>query len=168
MGSQKVGELVGMNVKAARERRGMTQGQLGLALEAFLGKTWTRQAVSIAESGDRAFAAEDLLALAGATGTTVEDLLLPTDPSALRDGVVALPAVDLSYEGLLDIVIGLTEDENVEAQAEAGSSLLREKVTRLREAHELLAQAVELSDKRLKLIEEMATQGWYLAKRRQS
>lgn len=59
-----VQELIGSNLRRAREERGMTQAQLGEELGPLLGKPLARQAVYSAETGGRAFTATDLAALA--------------------------------------------------------------------------------------------------------
>jgi transcriptional regulator with XRE-family HTH domain len=165
MGSRTVGELVGRNVRGARERRGMTQEELGAALKPFLNRTWSRQAVSIMEAGDRAFVVEDLVALAGALETPVEELLLPRGDTDADEVVVSLPGMDLTYEELLDIVLGLSEIENTTAVMATGTSVLRERVEGLREIHEITTKATKLLDQRLKRLERMADRDWYLARR---
>jgi transcriptional regulator with XRE-family HTH domain len=82
-----VEELVGQNVRERRKRRGMTQEGLGAELEQYLGRAWSRQAVSQAESGQRAFPASELLALTLALECTVNHLLNPPG----LDGSVTLP-----------------------------------------------------------------------------
>jgi transcriptional regulator with XRE-family HTH domain len=60
----KLEELVGERVREARELRGWTQQHLGEQLEPYLGRVWTRQAVSNAEKGGREFTAAELVAFA--------------------------------------------------------------------------------------------------------
>jgi transcriptional regulator with XRE-family HTH domain len=158
-----VGQLVGANVRAARIRRQMTQEELGAALEAFLGRSWSRQAVSIAENGDRAFVAEDLLALAGALETPVEDLLLPSRPTSMWETVVSLPATDLAFSDLLNMVYGWGA-KGSETMVSAGRILLREQTEGLREAHKIATHAAALLEERLRLFDEMVAGNWYLAK----
>jgi len=55
----------------------MTQEEFGRDLGPFLGKPWSRQTVSMAEQGTRAWVAADLLAAALVLHTTVGDLLRP-------------------------------------------------------------------------------------------
>jgi 8-oxo-dGTP pyrophosphatase MutT (NUDIX family) len=55
----------------------MTQEEFGRDLGPLLGKPWSRQTVSMAEQGIRAWAAADLLAVALVLHTTVGDLLRP-------------------------------------------------------------------------------------------
>ncbi|HET9566463.1 MAG TPA: helix-turn-helix transcriptional regulator [Mycobacterium sp.] len=65
-----------------REVQDMTQEQLGLKLEPLLGREWSRQAVSSAEQGNRAFTATELVAVARVLGTSVTWLMTP--PIAAR------------------------------------------------------------------------------------
>lgn len=85
-------EVIGANVSRIRDHRKMSQSQLGEALAGHLGKPWSRQAVSAAEKGRRAFTAADLLGLAQALDVSVPTLFLPSDWRAssaieLADGI---------------------------------------------------------------------------------
>ena len=75
-------EVIGANLARLRDSRGMSQAQLGAALSGYLDKPWSRQAVSAAEKGRRAFTAAELLSLALSLRVSLADLLLP-----LGDGV---------------------------------------------------------------------------------
>lgn len=77
MSPVKIDELVGQNVRRAREDRRWTQTQLGENLEPYLGRAWTRQAVSVAEKGGRPFSVGELLALAQIFALPIEWFLLP-------------------------------------------------------------------------------------------
>lgn len=89
-------EHIGANVKAFRGKT--SPSELGAALELWLGKPWTRQAVWEAENGKRAFTAAELLALAAVLNVTLpqlfesaDDLDLPsggTMPATLIDALV--------------------------------------------------------------------------------
>lgn len=71
----KIEKIVGQNVAALRARKDWSQPELGKHLGALLeSKPWSRQAVSNAENGLRAFTAADLVALA---------CVLETSPAAL-------------------------------------------------------------------------------------
>lgn len=61
----------------AKGRGKQTQAQVGEALGQYLGKPWSRQSVSAAEKGDRAFTAAELIAFSLVLGCTVETLLEP-------------------------------------------------------------------------------------------
>ncbi|WP_046503090.1 helix-turn-helix transcriptional regulator [Streptomyces odonnellii] len=72
----KVEEVIGRNLLRIREERGLSQAELGQAVEPHLGRPWSRQAVSAAEKGRRSFTAADLLALARILNTSVPALFL--------------------------------------------------------------------------------------------
>jgi hypothetical protein len=71
-------ELVGRNIAAARTEKGgsewLSQEALGQRLEWYLGKRWTKQAVSDAENGRRRFDPTELIAFAYALEISVTDL----------------------------------------------------------------------------------------------
>lgn len=74
-------ELVGYKIQTLRrtpERR-MTQEAFGELLGQYLGKQWSKQSVSEAEKGLRAFRLQELLAIADVLGTTVTHLMTPLD-----------------------------------------------------------------------------------------
>ena len=73
-----VQEIVGRRMKEFRESRRLTQDQLGEAIGELLGKKWSRQAVSAAEHGDRAFTAVELVAIARALNAYVGHLFSPS------------------------------------------------------------------------------------------
>jgi transcriptional regulator with XRE-family HTH domain len=73
-------ELVGRNLRRAREHRGLTQEAVGQSLKRPLGKPWPKQAVSAAEKGRRALTVEELLALSDVLGESVISLLSPSSP----------------------------------------------------------------------------------------
>lgn len=73
----RVEELVGQRIRARREELELTQEQLGERLGEILGRKWSRQAVSAAEKGDRAFTAAELVAIAFTLGRSLGDLFAP-------------------------------------------------------------------------------------------
>ena len=79
-------QIIGRNVKARRLALGISARELGERLAPLIGREWPRQAVYLAEHGDRAFTADTLTALAVALETTVTDLMDP------RGDVVTLPS----------------------------------------------------------------------------
>jgi transcriptional regulator with XRE-family HTH domain len=98
----KIQELIGRNVRQAREEAGLSQRELGERVGWVLEKPWLPQAVSKAEKGDREgrfrdWAAEDLIAVAYALKRPVawflrvpdgvnpwETLELPGNPTGLH------------------------------------------------------------------------------------
>lgn len=73
----RIEEIVGRNVREAREAAGLTQEELGKQIENLLGREWPRQTVSIAEKGGRSFTASELLALSLVTRVSVAGLFTP-------------------------------------------------------------------------------------------
>lgn len=109
----RVEEVVGWQIHERREGLGLTQEQLGRHLAMYLGRPWSRQAVSAAEKGDRSFGAAELVALATVLHTTVSDLLRPPlqESSVELGGAAAVPK-DL----LFDVIASrLPEDLNFDA-----------------------------------------------------
>jgi transcriptional regulator with XRE-family HTH domain len=72
-------ELIGRNIRTEREKKRWTQEELGAELEGPLGRPWSRQAVSQAESGQRSFPVTDVLAISLALGCPVSSLLLTNE-----------------------------------------------------------------------------------------
>ncbi|MEC3992251.1 helix-turn-helix domain-containing protein [Actinacidiphila sp. DG2A-62] len=129
----KIEELIGANVVRRREALEMSQAQLGEALGQHLGNAWSRQAVSSAEKGRRAFSAADLLALARALDTSIPSLFLPR--SWNQQGVVTLAeGVDVPTDEYRDRILHDSDNDasfkfitqaNVEELAEAVVTLNR-------------------------------------------
>jgi len=81
----KIEVAIGANLARLREGQGLSQAQLGTSLGAYLDKPWSRQAVSGAEKGRRAFTAAELIAMALALDVSIDFLLMPVDPQGLAD-----------------------------------------------------------------------------------
>jgi 8-oxo-dGTP diphosphatase len=109
----RVEEVVGGQVRERREALGLTQEQLGQLLEPYLGRPWSRQAVSAAEKGDRSFGAAELVALAAALQATVGDLLRPP----VQEAAVDLGGPEMVSRDMLLAVITarLRENPNFDA-----------------------------------------------------
>src|SRR5438046_2008543 len=75
-------EVVGQNLKAAREGKGLSQRELGKLVEPYLGE-WVPQQVSAAEHGRRGFSAAELMAFASVLGVRPAQLLTPRDPDTV-------------------------------------------------------------------------------------
>lgn len=73
----RIEEIAGQRIRERREELGRTQEGLGKAIGERLGREWPRQAVSAAERGKRSFTAAELVAIAHALGTNVQQLLTP-------------------------------------------------------------------------------------------
>jgi transcriptional regulator with XRE-family HTH domain len=131
----RVEEFVGVRVRDRREELGMTQEELGQLLghPNLLGRPWTKQAVSAAEQGKRAFTAAELFALSVALQTRIPRLLMP--PVTAREiempggGIVELRTVapdigvvDKSLGDLYDRLAPMLRDIKVARDA-AGDAL---------------------------------------------
>jgi hypothetical protein len=98
-------ELVGRNIAAARTESGggrewLSQEALGQRLAFYLGKPWTKQAVSDAENGRRRFDPTELIAFAYALEhTSVVDLLAagPEDSIHLPGEAPDIPGDSLRW-----------------------------------------------------------------------
>jgi 8-oxo-dGTP pyrophosphatase MutT (NUDIX family)/transcriptional regulator with XRE-family HTH domain len=104
----KVEEVVGWQVRERREALGLTQEQLGKQLEPFLGRAWSRQAVSAAEKGERSFGAAELVTLASVLRMTVGDLLRPP----VQETVVDLGGPDMVPKEMLLAAVAARMSEN--------------------------------------------------------
>lgn len=111
----RVPEIVGRNVRRAREERGLTQAELGAALEPLLGRAWSTQAVSAAEKGRRDFAAEDVMALSIVLDSLPEHFFRIPEGESLE-----LPARTISG-GFIEALktMAVAREESVERLAEA-------------------------------------------------
>ena len=96
MAPMKPREIVAYRIKQERERLGMTQADVAGAVSRLLGgdEKWYPQTVSDAERGKRAFAVDDLFALALTLNVPVQELVT-TPPGETRDvGPYQLPGGD--------------------------------------------------------------------------
>lgn len=92
--------MVGRRIQERRKSLPMTQDELGRRLGPLLGKTWSRQAVSLAESGQRAFTAAELVALATVLETPPTRLITP--PAGLQE--IEMPSGGtVPTRGLVDL-----------------------------------------------------------------
>jgi transcriptional regulator with XRE-family HTH domain len=73
----KIEEVIGGNIRRLRESADVTQEELGRRIGALTGKEWSRQAMSVAEKGGRAFPAAELLVLAHVLDANFWQLLAP-------------------------------------------------------------------------------------------
>ncbi len=91
----RIEEIIGAHVAELRAARNMTQTELGQRVAHYIGQQWSRQAVSAAEHGGRAFVAAELLALAAILDTTIGAFFIPTDstdvPEIETPGGKAIP-----------------------------------------------------------------------------
>ena len=71
-------QVIGENVKAAREARGMTAEAFAERVGEILGSTWPRQTVYLLEAGGRRLAAEEVVAIAIVLDVSIADLFTPS------------------------------------------------------------------------------------------
>ena len=79
----RVEEFVGQHIRARLTELHMTHEDFGQRLEPYLGKPWSRSAVSVALSGGRAWTAAELVASALVIGTSPGQLLTPPMDAAM-------------------------------------------------------------------------------------
>lgn len=79
LATRRLEEIIGARMLARRTELHLTQEQVGERVGRRLGREWTRQAVSAAEKGRRAFTAVELIAIANVLGETIVGLLTPPD-----------------------------------------------------------------------------------------
>lgn len=71
-------QRVGQHLKRLRKQAGISQAEAGRLIAEQRGvPTWSRQAINAAERGDRAWTADDMVALAAAFGVTPGSLFEP-------------------------------------------------------------------------------------------
>lgn len=75
-------EIVGANLRRAREAAELSQREFGERLGSLLGTAWPRQAVSAAEKGERRFEAAELMAFSAVLARTPAWFLTPREPWA--------------------------------------------------------------------------------------
>jgi transcriptional regulator with XRE-family HTH domain len=104
-----VAEIVADNVRAFRQLRGIDQAALARRMEG-LGIGWRQVTVSEVERDQRNVTVSELLGLAFALGTTIEQLLDPRGPERIRGPWLSfseLPEVRLNAgDGILDGIPG--------------------------------------------------------------
>jgi transcriptional regulator with XRE-family HTH domain len=132
----KLEEMIGARIRQARELRGWSQQQLGDELEPYLGRVWTRQAVSSAEKGGRDFTAAELIAFASVFRADVATLFLPDAPE------VELPGCTLTAAELLERASGA----HLAGNARRASQRLEELHRLAREGLSAAQSALESAD----------------------
>lgn len=138
----KIEEVIGRNVLRIRERRSLSQADLGAAVGQHLGKPWSRQAVSAAEKGRRSFTAADLMALARVLNVSMPEFFLLVDwrdsqSVELSDGVV------IGAEEYAQRILHDSDARGfVQLMAQADVQELGEAVIRLRDAQGRLNRAL--------------------------
>lgn len=98
-----VREIVGLNIAKLRTAAGLSQNDLGIKLERWLESSWSRQAVSQAEQGKRAFGVDDLVALSIGLDASIHQLLTP---SRELTAVELASGTELSALAYKEVVLG--------------------------------------------------------------
>lgn len=129
----KIEKIVGQNMTALRAKLGWSQPELGEKLGELLGKSWTRQAVSNAENGKRAFTAADLVAIA---------YVFETSPAAL---LTLGPSSRVTSVELGDVSIPREHLENPTWTHESTSAALGDVLSVVREVESGLDQLQEIA-----------------------
>jgi len=123
----RIEQVIGGAIREWREFTGLTQSQLGQALATHTGIAWSRQAVSAAEAGNRAFSAADLLALALTLKVEFGQLLCPA--SLGENQILELPSGDhVPARILVDLYYG-EHGEGLRGSAPVLRSLLSTRST---------------------------------------
>jgi transcriptional regulator with XRE-family HTH domain len=120
-------EFIGQRIRDRREELAMTQEDLGLRVGNLLGRAWSRQTVSAAEKGRRAFTAAELLAIAHVLETRAPRLLTP--PLELAEielpGGAKLSTRTIADFGVTDKLLGDLHDDYVRAVTLANENNIR-------------------------------------------
>lgn len=98
----RIAEVIGERVRIRREELGLTQAALGQRVGDYLSQEWSRQAVSAAEKGKRAFAAAELVVFARVLGVTISYLMRPPLGTEL---VEVAPGATTTAQELHNVVI---------------------------------------------------------------
>lgn len=110
----RIEELVGQRIRDRREELNMRQEEFGRRLAPLLGKAWSRQAVSSAEQGKRAFTAAELVAIGHVlemrparllrAPAWVEEVELPTGSTVPVKDMPEMPQADQYIAKLMSLV----------------------------------------------------------------
>jgi transcriptional regulator with XRE-family HTH domain len=119
-----VQEVVGRNVARFRRDSGLTQTQLGEAMERYVANGWSKQIVSFVERGKRQLDPNELLMLAMCLHKRVYELFMPDEGDEIKVGAWHVPVgeVRLAVAGdpnTTPVVVTLAAQlEELAAQAE--------------------------------------------------
>jgi transcriptional regulator with XRE-family HTH domain len=115
----RVEEAIGRQIAHLRAQRQLSQADLGEALDRYLGKPWSRQAVHQAERGQRSFTAAELTALALVLDTSVQALFRAEDDHVELPGRSIPPQEyrsillnrqnDTPLDGLEELIVALND-----------------------------------------------------------
>lgn len=167
-------QVVAINLRRARELRGMTQEKAAVALEPYLGTRWSKASFSAAEAGSlkgdkiRQFGADDLLAFSQAFDlpiawffvppVTWEDQRVRIKRPEAGEGAALTPAavIDLVFDRpqeLTDLLAGtlarIPEDERTQRQRDwttTPASVLGEVLDSLSDVDQLVQSLRDVAD----------------------
>ncbi len=140
----RVEEAIGQRIqelrKAQTDAKEMTQEELGERLGRYLERPWSRQAVSAAEKGQRAFTSVELAAFALVFDVPVQGLFLPS---------VEVSAIDMPSGVVVDprSLSRAPADEGMEVDPQFSSRMLREVIQRFRQAAEQVQGMAETAER---------------------
>lgn len=84
----RIEEGIGQRIRERRDQLEMSQAELGRLLGPLLDKEWSRQTVSAAEQGKRAFTSAEMVAISHVLRTTVSQLFTPP----AKAGEITMPS----------------------------------------------------------------------------
>jgi transcriptional regulator with XRE-family HTH domain len=149
----KIEKVIGANMQLIREDQDMTQAELGEAVAQYLGKPWSRQAVSAAEKGRRAFSAADLLALALVLDVTIPSFFLLRN---WQEGNVELPGATVDSVDYRGRVFHRSDVKGgADLLTRSSAALLRGAQQRVLEDTKILVAAVSSMDQAITHLDDV-------------
>lgn len=82
--AKSIEQVIGENIKRLREKKGISQAELGETVGMLLGTKWIPQTVSAAERGKRQFIAAEMVVLADVLGCRIQYLFESPDSASIR------------------------------------------------------------------------------------
>lgn len=154
-------QVIGERILLRRTDLGLTQEEVGKRVGIWLGREWSRQAVSAAEKGKRAFTAAELIAVAAALGTSIGRLLYaPPGIDAIKLGdAVNLGSITYAGAGLIPVGDFALTLVPIVASGEPLDEL-QDALARLREHAESLQQGYGLIADDLAALHRIVTAVW--------
>lgn len=101
--------VVASRIRHHRQQLAISQQELGAKVGDYLDGQWSRQAVSAAEKGRRAFAITEVVAFAAALDTSVRELLMPVP----RTHQIELPSLTVDRDTYAGWIAERTDREAV-------------------------------------------------------
>lgn len=138
----RIEEVIGQRIqelrKAQADTKEMTQEDLGESLGRYLERPWSRQAVSAAEKGQRAFTSVELAAFALVFDVPVQRLL----STSIDVSTIEMPSgVEIDPRSLTHT----SADKEFEIDPQFSARMLREVIDRFKQAAEEVREMAELA-----------------------